>query len=199
MRTTIGTLAAALACAAGCQEVQETSVLAARTGAQYQVVGVESGDTIVVRFDDAGMEYGAEDVRVRLHGCRAPTPGGAESGAPREYLGAEARLRLARLLGDGWVRLEFPNAENRPARLEDDRESLAPAQSAFVFVPPSPEAPMRPEVCANVWCLEEGLARRDPTVHTATGGDPGDYLARCDAAEARARAASRGLWALLIG
>ncbi|MCI0342216.1 MAG: hypothetical protein L0216_13905 [Planctomycetales bacterium] len=174
---------------AGCESGDDTTPwtdpLAIRRDALYKVESVDSGDTLTLRYDDAGRIPYAEAVAVRLLGVESP----AADESRNPVFAEEARAELARLVSAGWVRLEFDNEENRPPRRSD--ESLATPMEAFVFaLPPSRGVQ---ETLTNSWILERGFGRRRPTARLHAG-PASHYLERLDQAEARARASRQGLW-----
>lgn len=182
--------AALLAVAAGCQPAPVRATLAEANADQYhRLVGVVSGDTLVVQMAE-WTGGGSREVNVHLIGVRAPVldPEAARYGARR------AADAVAAHLADGWVRLEFNNAENRPLLAYDG--SLVADQEAWVFVPPPGADPGGHELFLNEWLLDEGLADRDHGVAEWDRGTLGRYARRLDAAAGRARDGRRGLWAL---
>ncbi len=175
----------ATGCESGDDATPWTDPLAIRRDALYKVESVDSGDTLTLRYDDAGRIAYAESVSVRLLGVESP----AADDSRNPVFAGEARAELGKLLSAGWVRLEFDNEENRPPRRSD--ESLATPMEAFVFALPPARGVQ--ETMANAWILERGLGRRRPTARLHAG-PASHYLERLDEAEARARASRRGLW-----
>jgi micrococcal nuclease len=130
---------------------------AARTDS-VMVRAVLTGDTVEI----AGMGH------VRLLGIRGPA--GPINGHPAEPLAAAARDRLASLIGNRWVRLEF----EQPITARRGRRSAYLFREDGVFV--------------NARMLQEGWAR----VSTRTSLRRGQELAL---AQEQARGARRGIWA----
>jgi endonuclease YncB( thermonuclease family) len=183
-------LATCVALAGGCAPAPYRASQAEASADQYhRLVGVVSGDTLVVTLPEWNGG-GQRDVNVRCIGVRAPLLDPER----QQYGGQRAADAVARLVGGGWVRLEFNNAENRPLLAYDG--SLVADQEAYVFVPPPADDPAGHELFLNEWLLDEGFAERDSGVAEWDRGTLGRYKPRLDRAADRARAAGRGLWAL---
>ena len=135
--------------------IEISPAVAQRRSPSVLVQRVIDGDTIVV----------ASVGRVQLLGVVAPRLGaGPDTSAA---VAREAQQRLAGLLANRWVRLEY------------DVESPGAFRSAYVF--------LEDGRFVNEWLVREGLAR-------ASHGQTLRRLPELREAEAAARRARRGLW-----
>jgi endonuclease YncB( thermonuclease family) len=161
----------------------------ARSDQYHRLVGVVSGDTIVVRMAEWNGR-GEREVNVRLIGVQCPIvdPEQARFGAVR------AQSAVAAQLAREWVRLEFNNDENRPLVHYDG--SLVADQECYVFVPPPGSDPGGHEEFLNEWLLDEGHGVRDHGIAEADRGILGQYKRRLDLAGERARRSRRGVWTI---
>ncbi len=107
---------------------------------------------------------------VRLIGIDAPETNAP--GRPVQCFGPAASAKAAELLGGQTVRLEFDESQGRRDRFD--------RLLAYVWVG---------DVLANEWMIRQGFARE------FTFNEPYRYQQTFQMAEAKARAAGRGLWA----
>jgi micrococcal nuclease len=131
------------------------------------IVGGQRSDPMLVRFVLDGDTIDVQGIgRVRLLGIDAPEIGaGFDTAAP---FAVEARNRLADLVANRWVRLEY-DVTTRDAY---DR------RLAYVLIDVR---------CVNEILVREGLARVSARL-------PLKRLAELKRAEAEARASRRGMW-----
>jgi micrococcal nuclease len=145
-----------------------TLILAVAIGVVAILVGAERSAPMLVRFVVDGDTIDVAGIgRVRLLGIDAPEIGsGFDTPAP---FAIDAKNRLADLVANRWVRLEYEGA----ARDTYNR------RLAYVLLDSS--------TCVNVILVREGLARVSARVSLSRLGE-------LKSAEATARAFRRGIW-----